>query len=88
MVWLKLSEKFLARSSRQNLGDSVGESFDRLDPHWFKAFIDPEELVVRVRAFAANQSLTPTQKRAVAQFLKEYEFRKGGGNPDSPFFQG
>lgn len=84
----ELLEKFLARSSRQNLGDSVGESFDRLDPHWFKAFIDPEELVVRVRAFAANQSLTPTQKRAVAQFLKEYEFRKGGGNPDSPFFQG
>jgi predicted KAP-like P-loop ATPase len=77
-------EKYLQVSTILPLGDAVGKSHDRLDPEWFRAYIDPDQIVDRVGALAKSSSITERQKRALSQLLKEYRFRKAGGNPDSP----
>lgn len=44
-------------------------------------------LAAHVREFDKGNALSDRQRRAVSQFLREYEFRRQGGNPDDPFAQ-
>jgi len=80
-------ERFLSSSSSFQLGDAVGRRRDRLDPNWLTPYLDVEQIVDRVRKLGENVPLSDRQRRAVIRFLKEYEFRKRGGNPDDPFAQ-
>jgi predicted KAP-like P-loop ATPase len=80
-------EKCLHSSSSVGFGDSVGRKHDRLDPNWLKSYCDVDQIVDRARIFRENQQLTDRQSRAVNQLVKEYDFRKRGGNPNSPFVQ-
>jgi len=84
---VEILERFLQSSSSQTIGDSVARKHDRLDPEWMRPYIDPDQIVARVRNLSAKGSLTSSQKRALDQFLTEYDFRKQGGNPNSPFSQ-
>jgi len=58
------------------------EEFFRLDPEWFKPYIDPKEVVQRARSIAPMTSLTSKQRKAVEQLLKESEMREKGDNPE------
>jgi predicted KAP-like P-loop ATPase len=80
-------ERCLHGSSSFSFGDAVGRKHDRLDPNWLKAYLDADEIVSRVRNLSQSVSISDRQRRAVNQFLKEYDFRKRGGNPDDPFAQ-
>ena len=80
-------ERCLQSSSSFSLGDAVGQKRDRLDPRWLEAYLDADQIVSRVRSLSENMSLSDRQRRAANQFLKEYDFRKRGGNPDDPFAQ-
>ena len=80
-------ERNLQSSSSFGLGDAVGRKRDRLDPNWLKDYFDVDQLVSRVRNLRHSEALSDRQRRAVNQFLKEYDFRKQGGNPDDPFAQ-
>jgi predicted KAP-like P-loop ATPase len=81
-------EKFLQSSSSVGFNDVVSRKHDRLDPEWIRPYINPDQVVLRCRTLTEDDSITPRQKRALDQFLKEYDFRKKGGNPNDPFFQG
>jgi predicted KAP-like P-loop ATPase len=84
---VEIVERFLQSSSSQSFGDAVGRKFDRLDPEWIRPYIDPDQVFTRVRKLSKSNSITSRQKRALDQFLKEYDFRKKGGNPNDPFSQ-
>jgi predicted KAP-like P-loop ATPase len=84
---VELLEKYLQTSSSFGFGDAVGRKQDRLDPEWLRPYADPEQIVERVRALNESNFRAPKGKRAVQQFVKEYDFRKKGGNPNSPFYQ-
>jgi predicted KAP-like P-loop ATPase len=84
---VEILEGFLQSGSSHTLGDSVGQKQDRLDPEWIKPYLDPERIVARVQVLSRDTSVTLRQRRALEQFLKEYEFRKQGGNPNDPFSQ-
>ena len=79
-----LLEGHLSSASTLPVGDAVGKTYDRLDPEWLRPYLDPDAIVDRVRSLAQSSSISGRQKRALAQFLKEYDFRKAGGNPNSP----
>jgi|SRR5579875_880149 len=84
----ELLERCLASTSSVGLGDAVGRKNDRLDPNWLKPYVDVDQLATRVKDLSKSDALSDRQRRGVNQFLKEYEFRKQGGNPDDPFAQG
>jgi hypothetical protein len=58
----------------------------RLDPKSLEPFLDPDEIVGRVRGLAASGTLEEGAERALSQFLTEYDMRASGGNPDSHDF--
>ena len=77
-------EGFLSSASTFGYGDAVSNTHDWLDPEWLQPYLDPDLIVDRVRSLAQSSSMSGRQKRALDQFLKEYDFRKAGGNPNSP----
>lgn len=78
-------EHCLAVSTRIGSEDAAGRKFDRLDPKWLEPYVDVDQITARVRKLTQTIQLSERQQRGVKQFLKEYEFRKAGGNPDNPF---
>ncbi|MGH9325572.1 MAG: KAP family P-loop NTPase fold protein [Terriglobia bacterium] len=81
---LAFLERFLQSAGSFSPGDAVAKQHDRLDPNWLLPYLDPTVLVGRVEQLVQSNLVTERQKRALKQFLKEYKFRKSGGNPDSP----
>jgi predicted KAP-like P-loop ATPase len=84
---VELLEKYLQSSSSISFGDAVGRKHERLDPDWLRGYVDPDQIIARVRVLSGDSSITSRQKRALDQFIKEYDFRKKGGNPNDPFSQ-
>ncbi len=57
----------------------------RLDPRWLSPYLDIDKIVKRFSDLAKKNELTENQKIALSQFLKEYEMRQQGQNPNDPF---
>ncbi len=84
---IEMLEKYLQTTKSLGLDDAVVSRHDRLDPEWLKPYLDPEQVAVRIKQLPEALKFTPRQRRAVNQFLKEYEFRQRGGKPNDPFAQ-
>jgi predicted KAP-like P-loop ATPase len=82
---VKLLEGYLQTTASAGLDDAVVRRTDRLDPEWLRPYLDPKQIVERVKGLMQDAKLTPHQNRALAQFLKEYHLRQRGGNPNDPF---
>lgn len=82
---LNFLESFLQSADSFSFGDAVAQRHDRLDPEWVRPYLDPDQILPRVEALVQSGAGTERQKHALKQFLKEYAFRKSGGNPNSPF---
>ncbi|WP_438889533.1 KAP family NTPase [Anabaena sp. WFMT] len=57
----------------------------RLDPQWLSPYLEVSEIINRVRNLAEDSGLTENQKLALQQYIKEYEMRERGENPNYPF---
>lgn len=57
----------------------------RLDPEWFKSFLNIEQNIDRIKILSKGKRLTEKQKIAFNQFLKEHDMRQNGKNPDGFF---
>jgi predicted KAP-like P-loop ATPase len=77
-------EGCLSSASSTAPGDAVSETHDWLDPEWLGPYLDLDKTAERARSLVRSDSISGRQKRALKQFLKQYEFRKSGGNPNSP----
>jgi predicted KAP-like P-loop ATPase len=80
-------ERYLQTTKSAGLDDATVRQHDRLDPDWLRPYLNPDEVAERIKRLPQDSKLTLPQARAVRQFLKEYEFRQGGGNPNDPFAQ-
>ena len=86
-VLVKVLEGYLQTTASTGLGDAVVSRGDKLDPEWLRPYLDPDQVAERIRRLPPHTKLTPRQRRALAQFLKEYDLRQRGGNPNDPFAQ-
>lgn len=77
-------ERFLQRGRIQSSNDVVAKAYYRLDPQQLKPFIEPSQIIDRVRNLAQNRSLSEDQRIAVEQFIQGYETRQQGKNSDNP----
>ena len=57
----------------------------RLDPKWLEPFVEPKLIFPRAKEIlsSGSEELTPNQKTALEQFVKEFDIRERGENPDS-----
>jgi hypothetical protein len=69
------------------LGEAAvnGRPVSRLDPEWLRPFVDPSLVREAVRALAEEPWLEEREKIAVAAFLRTYEAREKGQDPDDVF---
>lgn len=72
---VKLLENFLSKNR---------ESY-RLDPQSLAPYLEASEVIGQVRRLADDSDLTENQRIALKQFIKEYEMRERGENPNHPF---
>lgn len=66
----------------QGLGDLAVRKIYRLDPKWLEPFVDPSEVVDRIRKMKSEPEIDPEKMQAVLQFLHEYDLRMEGKNPE------
>ena len=85
MALVEFLEKFLQKALSQALTDVVSRAHYRLDSQWLEPYLEVTQVVNRGRVLRETGSLTDNQKMAIDQFLREYELRKQGKNPNSPF---
>ena len=79
---LKLLIKFVSITTTYSSSGTIKNP--RLDPDWFKPFVkDSEKFAERIKKLSKKR-LSEEQKKAVEQFLKEYQLRKEGKDPSNP----
>ncbi len=67
----------------RSYSDIVPEIGHRIDPR-LDSYLDPPEIIERVRNLAENEWLSEKQAKALGQFIEEYELRQQGGDSDDP----
>lgn len=78
--------QYLSEPMSITMGDVVAKRRVRLDPEWMRHFVDPDQIVERVRTLAGQRKgLSADQQKALQQFLIEYNLRKQGKDPDDEF---
>lgn len=78
---LTLLTQCLSQVKSQSGDNPILHRTYRLDPFWFKPYIDPSPLRERVIRLASRKDLDERQRVAVLQFLQEFEDRDNGLNP-------
>jgi predicted KAP-like P-loop ATPase len=68
-------EKFVAKSYT-----NIGIKYF-LDPDSLKPFIDPAQIIDRIRKISEQEDLTENQRAAINQFIRGYELRLQGKSP-------
>ena len=82
--WLILIlTNYLSEGSAQSIYDSVSRPIYRLDPEWFKPYLDPDSIIQRVRNLLKGD-LTGRPRLALSRFVKEYDLRQQGEDPSRP----
>lgn len=76
-------EQFGSVRLSQGFGDLAVRKIYRLDPKLLEPFIDPNQIVERLRHIKEAASIDAKKMKAVSQFLHEYDLRINGKDPDS-----
>jgi predicted KAP-like P-loop ATPase len=80
---IKVLEGFLITSKSQVLTDRVGKLDYRLDPEWLKPYVDPDTVIEHCRRILKSRTdLSVRQKTALSEFVRAYDLRKAGKDPD------
>lgn len=74
--------KFLWRKKSQTFGDWAVRETPRLDPESLKPFLDVGACAKRLAALRDARKVPKSATKAVSRFIKEFELRKLGQNPD------
>lgn len=81
---LTFLEGFAQTVTDISLGEAVSRSQVTLDTAQLGPYIDPDTIVGRVRELTTSEELTARQRRTLEAFLRGYDLRKRGINPNSP----
>jgi predicted KAP-like P-loop ATPase len=80
---IKFLTSFLNKSYAQTVGDIVVRTRYRLDPKWVDTYIDSSSIIERVKVLVKRENMADDQKIALQQFIKEYEMRIKGEDPNN-----
>jgi predicted KAP-like P-loop ATPase len=69
----------------QTLGEYALREKYRLDPEWVQKYINPDDIYTRVKTLIGNINIPENYKEAASQFVKEYDMRKKGIDPNQRF---
>ncbi len=77
-------EKFLQKTFSHSASNLVSTKSYRIDLEQLEPFLDSSSIIGRVRNLATNNQtqLTEEQAKAVEQFIREYEMRQQGKDPN------
>ena len=79
---VKFLEQFLQKIFRLSPSDGDAVIY-RLDLQQLEPFLNPSEIIDRVKRVAEKTGLTETQRIAVNKFIQEYEIAQQRKNPDN-----
>jgi predicted KAP-like P-loop ATPase len=79
---VKLLTAFLNKSFAHTFGDTVGRTAYRLDPKSLEPFLQPSQIIDRIRSIVQTNSLDDKGQIALKQFIKEFDVREHGGDPN------
>lgn len=71
-------EKFLETSVTQSVADMVPRKSYTLDPQSLEPYLEPAEIIDRVKSLDEKNGLTQQQSIAVKQFIQAYDMRQQG----------
>jgi len=80
LVKLLESAKGVTRS--QGMGNYSFTEQPRLDPKTIEPYLNPDDIVGRVRGLLDENDLSENQRTALKQFIEEYELRQQGEDPN------
>ena len=66
----------------QTFGEYALREKYRLDPEWVQKYINPDDIYLRVKTLSGNTSISEKYREAASQFVREYEMRRQGINPN------
>lgn len=69
----------------QTFGEYALREKYRVDPEWVQKYINTDDILLRVKTLIGNINISETYKQAASQFVKEYEMRKQGVDPNQRF---
>ncbi len=75
-------ERFLWEQRSHTMGDRVARSQYRLDPRLLDRFIDPSQIIERVRRIRNSSEISDDQRIATERFITEYEALQQGNDPE------
>ncbi len=77
-------EKFLQQTFHHSASNLVSTKSYRIDLEQLEPFLDSSSIIDRVKNLATNNQtqLTEEQRKAVEQFIREYEIRQQGKDPN------
>ena len=78
-------EKFMSKCYCSGYSDGYTDIYYRLDPRSLEPFLDPSQIIDRAKRIAVNENITEIQRRALRQFITEYEALKEGNDPNDPW---
>jgi len=79
---VRFMERFLHKTHSQTVGDVAVRTIYRLDPKYLEPFVDPSSIIDRARKLTTKNNLLENQQKALNQFLREYDLRAQGKNPE------
>jgi hypothetical protein len=80
---VSILESFLQKSHIKGESDVIATIHYRFDPHLLEPFLDPSQIIERIRGLVDAGWLTELQSIAVNQFIEGYEMMEREENPDS-----
>lgn len=81
-------EQFGSVRKSQGLGDLAAREKYRLDPKWLESYINPNEVVDRLKRIRDTYQLDSEKLKAVSQFLHEYDLRMIGKDSEREGWSG
>ena len=76
-------ERFLGKSFRQSITDTLPETIYRLDPLWIEPYVRPDQVYDFLSDLGWEiGDLSEAQQLAIHQFRVEYEMRRDGNDPN------
>lgn len=69
----------------QTIGEYALREKYRVDPEWVQKYINPDDIYLRVKTLIGNINIPENYQKAASQFVKEYEMRKQGIDPNQRF---
>ena len=79
---VNLLENLLPKDFSEDGSKETQKTGYKLDLSWLEPYLEPSAIVERMSSLGETSELTEDRKKAIAQFIQEYEMQQQGESPD------